>query len=804
MAKLPDIKYGAVQTLHSPRAAALPGKLRSVDAAVQAVDRGVSAIDKAVETEARLDAGRRFQEAQRDYTKRRSDLVLEYHTTDKPLENFQQELTTIRQDTFSQKMPQGGRTQKYFRPDMDAFETRASVDELNTFRELTESRSKFHLEVSSNNLVDSVRDDPGSALSAIDEFNYSLVGNGLGQEENRAFKAANTQAIMTEAIIQLVDEGKTTEAAALVSSKEFNDVPQKARLALEEVVTKATYSEMDDFVQETANNLLIGQGSMDDLQTALKATEVEVAAFGNLTEEQQGDLTKTSQGEMAFRYFQGQIEAGKTEDVMAALKTEEFSDILEPVQTQRLIASATGTASDIWSNRERVGLTRTVKGVIGSLGKPGVTSSDSILEAETALDRLEETWLRENEEPSRDFENLRIDLEGAKSDYRRRYRVFADPSTAVDIMRATQGSNDWRDRELRTEAIEAAAERSDLVAADVMQFKSDMGLVNLEPMPPADDPSHFKAHTLRSKDWDIVQGDEGPSASGPLTGTEAEVLARDLTQKDTEQLLLYAAQLTESQGEDYAIDVFNQMYDAGNTRVIPSAARAMVYGDPEAATTILQGQAWLDDPNSTFKPGDISKVRAEIVDQLGAAYGADPDMRDRAVSAILAHYTGVKTNTGAGFAYDGDQITASVNKVSPVFDFEGTSVVAPTPQTTQNDFTRWAASFTADTLPAMVDVNGNEIPAEDVRDGLYDGNILTSTRFNLVQVGPPGQYYIMDNRSFRGRGGANSNMGSLLMDADHPGNPVVLRYDPANTRSRYSTTRRGVRERGERERNEKP
>jgi hypothetical protein len=774
MAKLPDIKYGAVQTLHSPRAAALPGKLRSIDAAVQAVDRGVSAIDKAVETEARLDAGRRFQEAQRDYNKRRSDLVLEYHTTDKPLENFQQELTAIRQDTFSQKMPQGGRTQKYFRPDMDAFETRAAADELNTFRELTESRSKFHLEVSSNNLVNSVQDDPGSALAAIDEFNYSLVGNGLGQEENRAFKAQNTQAIMTEAISQLVDEGKTAEAAALTQHSSFDDVPQKARLALEEVMTKATYSEMDDFVQETANNLLIGQGSMSDLQTALKATEVEVAAFSNLTEEQQDDLTKASQGEMAFRYFQGQLMEGRVTDVKTALESGEYSDILTTAQTKQLMGAINSGQTGANVKGLQFRLSSRIEDTIRAAAEGTLLAPESWAQADADLEMYKQSYFVDGKtEPDTAWYALEKKLKDAKRRNNIQLETNANPQGTQAAIQASYGDRSTEAVNARTEYRTALVNRTTGLVTDPIGMARATGITIPGVLPPGAE-GHLESLVTRFGFHGAMVAEGGEETGGPLEPTELDTIVPLLNQMNTEQLLAYASGVVSAVGEENAIKMFDQMYDDNSMNVVPAAARLASFGLSGDATKVLAGEAILKRANTNIKPHDLTDVRTQIQQELKGAYGEDWRMYDRTVDAVVAHYAAsTMGDRGDGnFGINPERVSASVKAVTGgLVTAEGRTYVAPTPNTNEYQFGNWMRNFDASVIPPLADMNGTAIPAEDVRDGLYDGNIFTSTRFELVEAGPPGLYYIMDTRS-QSLGGT----GGLLFDGGRPGQYATIRY----------------------------
>lgn len=792
MAKLPEIRYGRpVQRLHSTKAAALPGQLRTIDAAVGAVRQGVSIIDKALETEARLDAGRRFQEAQRDYAQRRSDLVQEYHTTDKPLEGFHQELSTARREAFSGQMPKAGRTQKYYRPDTDAFETRAQADEQSVFIQLTESRSKLHLELSSNDLVNSVRENPDSALAAIEEFEVGLTNNGLGQETNRVYRAQHAQAIMTEAVSELLDAGDVAEAAALLETKAFDNVPQRARLALEEAVFKATFTSMDEYVQETANNLLIGQGDLAGLSAALLETEGQVAGLVNLTEEQASDLAKASQGELAFRYFQGQLIEGKVKVVNDALKTGEYSDILSPAQTKQLMAAMSSGRVGLNVKGTQVRLSREVSKIITAYDEGELMDESSLNQATAYLNQLEQSYYAAGKtEPDTSYYNLKEDLADAVKANAFQVATNANPPAASAALQGTYGDRSYEAVNKRKMIRDALAVHAAAVVTNPAQLHRQSG-GEVAPVLPVSDPKHLESLASRFNQHDgwVTQG--GAETGGPLEPGELTVLSETLNSMNTNDLLVYAQAVSATVGEDKAVVMFEQLFDDQNMNVVPVAARLAAFGLGGDATKILSGSATLQNADSNMKPADLRDVRAQIGEALRGAYGENYAMYNRTVDATVAHYTGtlIDPNNRGDFSHNPDLVTNSIKAVTGgILEVEGRSYVAPAPSVDSRQLKQWMAGFNANSLPALADSNGAAIPADQVRDQLYDGNMFTSSRFALVDAGSPGLYYIEDTRS-----AALGGTGGILWDADRPGQYATIRYNPSDTGRRAPTPQPQIR-----------
>ena len=176
MAKLPDINYvRAVPTLKSARAAALPGKLQSINAIAGGISKGASAIGDVVETKleqgAKLDATRRYHSAVRDHAQDRKDLVQDYHINGKTMEEFTQDYEALRvksMDTARKDI--GSRGARYLEPQMEAFHTAAALNGIKDFEALSESRAKMNIELSSRDIlagVDSSEESVDLAVAAI-------------------------------------------------------------------------------------------------------------------------------------------------------------------------------------------------------------------------------------------------------------------------------------------------------------------------------------------------------------------------------------------------------------------------------------------------------------------------------------------------------------------------------------------------------------------------------------------------------------------------------------------------------------
>ena len=220
--KLPDMNYSRnVPKLQSSKAAELPTQLRNINVAVQETRRLDNTVQTAIDNEARMDAAGRFQQMERDYITRRSDLLQEYHSTDKPLADYNTDIQALRQEVFTSGSESASmQTKKYLQPQMDSFDTQATVFEKETFLKLAESRNIMHVAKAAEGRLQNVYDDPNSALLMLEQGRAELDLSGIDKVKQEALYAEQSNTILATATERFLASDDVAGAVKLTETPE--------------------------------------------------------------------------------------------------------------------------------------------------------------------------------------------------------------------------------------------------------------------------------------------------------------------------------------------------------------------------------------------------------------------------------------------------------------------------------------------------------------------------------------------------------------------------------------------------------
>jgi len=807
MAKLPDINYNrGVPTLHSSKAAALPGKLREINAKVQGITAGVATgleiVDTAFEKEAKLDANRRYQRAQREFTEEHTALVQEYHTSNKPLDQFASDLDSLRRKSFDLAgKDMGARGDKYLGPKLDQFRSAITTSQVKTMQVLAESRSIQHMEMANQDNLAMLRDNPtsGGVVIALDNMDDMLVDNGLSTAQNQESRAKMTTGIFRETVSKMLLNGDYEAAIKLTKRAAWNDMPQASRLTLESAIHKESLTAIDTHTAEVSNALITGESTQlkkgEQLDTDVLWNEID--AIPGLIETNtllEGttaeDMARTSQGEMAYNYLFNQAKIGNEEQVRAELISGDYDKILSPAQTRALSAAAQEGAATKDMNRhiERAGLMYVVDQTATALVKDPTTSDTSVGAAFANLEAIAQSYYANGEAPPREVETARLRLVQAQADAHTTLDIWRDPGQASRHLSSIVG-NDPAAVHQRAVVEEAIESRAKHLATDAVTFADKIGM-DAPPLPAIGSENYAAALSHRFDVHTQLENTFGTDISGPLSAGEVDDLMVWLTQKGPDGVLAYAGSLQATVGYEGSDALWNQLNKTDDNSLLPVAGRMANRDMDVQATNMLIGEQWLNDSKSAFKPTELTKVKAGIREELGQAFGEDSLAAARHQKAALAYYTYLlgAPETRGDFSYDSGLAEAAVQAVTGgTLQMNGRTVVAPAKGVEQYDLDRWRDNLRGDSIPPVLDATGAIIPARDIEDGLDRTGF--GPRYQLVEQGTPGTYYIMDSRSLNAGGTA----GAFLYDGSEghkKGALATIRYNPTlsvnpRRRSRY-------------------
>jgi len=779
--KLPDIKPWAVPEFKSGKAAALPNQLRNINAAVQVVSGVTNKLQTVLDNEDKLDANRRFQRAQVDYMEEQSDLVQEYHTTDKPLTDFGADMRKLRDRTYTNARNEAsGRATKYLQGKLDAFEVKAAAVDVKTLTSLAESRSIMHIEKAHQDaltMVSKNRFATSEALAAMDE---NLTSNGLSTAYNQEQRTTQTAAILLESLRGHLAADDMTAAVKMPGTAAWQNMPQGQRLSMEAAIQKQSLEALDAHTQETANSLLIGGGDLSALQTELDKIPGMVENETLLEGKTADDSVQGYQGEMANWYFQGQLLSGEIDAVEDALKTGDYNQMLSTSQTKQLLAgivsarNASNTDKDLYKNGSRARSKNAVKEIITAYNEHPATTEASYNAAIIQLDGLMKDYTDHGDTIPEEVTTLRLRLDRARDDAAVTLSVWRDPGAATAHVARFSGDT-VEDRRQREVAQAALISRADALGTDAIEFVRELG-VPVAALPAPLTEGYLEALSLRIEQHAALLATYGDDISGPLSAGEADDLFTFLSMGSTEDEAAIAGAFNSELGQENSLKIWDQLATGEDTGIMPVVGRLSAQGRQGIAVSVRQGSDWLDTKGSSLRPDEITKVNAGIAEELGSAYGYGAGFYNRNSRAILAHYTtltGAPDNRG-DFSYNEDRMKQAVKDVTGgILEVNGQQFVAPVPGMHPAVMERWWDSLDETNLPAVADGTGKTIPAEELAKGIEPG--IFASRFTLVETGVPGKYYISDSRSLS-TGGTG---GGLLFEAGKKGPLATVTFDPS-------------------------
>jgi hypothetical protein len=329
--KLPDINFrrGAPE-LASPQAAALPNKLRALNAAQQGTRNVISTIDRAVENEARLNATQRLNAARRDYQAGLSELAKDYHVnTDKSPESMTGEIEALRSKVYGEaRKSVSGRAAGYLNQGLDSFRTQVQASELRLVQDVTESRTKLHL---SEQLQDSLLMANGdNAGMLLDDYNASVENSGLPAADRNRLLAEGGERYIKTVTNKLLENNETAAAYELTQTEAFKqldpDVQTDVRIAIRDTTLAATKQAVDAYAAAGVR----GQVSPEQVMDMVEGT---VGALHAVNDSEANEAIVAAQSEALFNVFTGMINRGDVDGVEKRLASGKFDAVLGAEQT---------------------------------------------------------------------------------------------------------------------------------------------------------------------------------------------------------------------------------------------------------------------------------------------------------------------------------------------------------------------------------------------------------------------------------------------------------------------------------------
>jgi hypothetical protein len=788
----------------SSQQAALPNKMRAANAMAAAGNRLGNELrqigaerERELDEDARLDAISRSNKMRRDHI-RRSTALNEMYQTDLslPLEKFHTDLDEARVASFKQATEGASpRVRKFLDPMLDTYSTEILPAEISSAQKLTTTRLMLRLDDRVTDAVSELRDMPGA---------WSEVAAGLKQEINAArlpedtrheLREAAEREVTAAALGGLIDAGELKEAEQLTQSGMFKRLPPEQQFNYAAKVKKAQIEELGAFTDELGNRLIVNNTDRD---TALNMVAREVRRVSALSGSQQDDLIRTTQGDMVFHHLNGLNMRGEFQQVMGLLNEVAYGDKLSVEQTTQLYSTAQsglkrGKEHAYKFNAELVSLDMRMDQLKKAVATNPFSSAEAVKEADELEQMGLEIFKAREDEPTASFIRGVAELKQAIGHATEERQLIARPHDMV-AMQARDRQSVEPDAALRYNRVtEILNKRRDAVATDVVDFHRRSG----GPLPALTgnvaDPSFPQALAeYYNTVLPVLDNTYGPNHSGALDAHQVDDINAQMERlNDSGTLFDWGAAVHNAMGQEQASRFFSQLAVGNDSTNLPYAmevaARKEEYST-DVAAEILRGSELLNSEGVAFTILERNRVEDKLRGIIGSALGdhfvGDNPYYHNAFNATMALYTSrMQRAAGPGREDGGIGLNTTVLKgavkdaIGEIIEISGTKMVVP-PGMKASHVKQWISQLPgSSSFPEVLDAAGNEIPADDLREGWYDNAFLTPDRFTLVPTGRRGEFYVMDLRGRTRDGKVNDHRGSLLWAKDHPDQLAVVRYE---------------------------
>lgn len=755
MAKLPEINYGGrVQPLQSGKAAALQGELQSINARTQAVREGVKIAENLFESEAKLDAQRRLNNAAREYQTRADQLAQDYHNDrDKPAEQYAQDVMNMRDEVFQKAGSNAsGRVAKHLNPKLDAFHTSVQGDEIESFKALTKSRELMNLQDIAQFQMEAMQEAPETWDVALDLYNQAVDDSSLTEVERRAAKAKFRDVVVTESITAMLTRGDVDAVVAIQETSAYKQLPPEVRGTLDSESYDAAIESLTEWNRTAANEAVNGNVEIDDLMPTVAR---RVASLDGLNGFEIDKETKRIQGDLVWRYGQGLLHDQNPEEVLRMLDSGEFNNVIDPDHNNQLrnaaeaMIKAAAEGKDLLINEKRAPLVGKLDAYAQEIEKNPILSDNgeafrAVYETYLALQR---SYVEKGQVVPAGVENKWYQIVQAHAAARETAQLMYDLPLARAIL---YSPTEFLDEEgwARRDRARAALQKADtMMATDAISFARDGWGWEIEQLPSPRDPAYGEALKARLATFRTIQGMGPGRVSGMFDETELNVLKGELVQMaGTGEFNQWVLQVTEAMGEN-AYEVFKQFKLDDEVSNLAVAGQMIAEGQGEAAKLVMSGQT------APLNIEDADKVRAEMEAMVGTAYGDQYVLHDQTlfnahIDAMMSYYRGRMNQSDfrGDRGFDRKLMEEAVNVVSGgILEVGGRQFVAPARNVTEQHFRSWMQALDSSNLPEMYTSSGSKVRDSDL-DREVENGYGFADRFTLEETGTPGEYYIRDNR----------------------------------------------------------
>ena len=321
--KLPDLRVNRpVRELKSSKVAQLPNQMRNISAGVQAAGTVASALDRVVESEATLDATRRMNNAQREYTKQAAALTQDYHTDrDKPLSDYGPALDSLR-ETILDEATAGA--DYYSRSKVSAasdnYRTQLKAHEVAAVTKLTESRMVMNLTVIARDNLRGVSEtgDVDFALNSYtDAVNATTLDATVKQDEIAKYNTA----VATSAVAFWTNEGDLENLTGFVDTEPFKQLSPEQQANVNASIVKSTGQILSEDFNKAQHQLAIGNWSPE---RGWEFVDSSIDSIQNIPPAVRDEMKEKARLDMGSTYIGGLLAAGQDQQVIDILTGSKY------------------------------------------------------------------------------------------------------------------------------------------------------------------------------------------------------------------------------------------------------------------------------------------------------------------------------------------------------------------------------------------------------------------------------------------------------------------------------------------------
>jgi hypothetical protein len=579
-------------------------------------------LDEAFESEAKLDANRRSNEAIRGYQEGLQHLTQNYHSDpDSSPEQYATDIDNLRERTFNNASSgAGGRAQKYLRPELDNMKTRIRPEEMRLIQGAVESKQLMHIQDQFKAGREAITMNASGVYDEIDAYAEQVNASSLDADKKREMIDNAKVSLSDQAIAGFGREKNLTGLNAFLESDIFNSLTLDQQEGVRKDVRTLSTEILTDNMEEHRIALMAGEVSIEQ---AMRQVTDDQERMPGYTEAQQAQLNDELLTQVTGDYFVGLINRKEFNTALTELKNPKLREHLDPDQYAKFLKAATDVKAAT-SNMFLTELGNNVASEIGRLGaglpaNPDIRTEVAAAAASAATESEKyrvaqmqgqlDIW----EEPSQEIaaaptmtNDQLMDLTDTAQE---RTKEYAGDNWKVQAT-ADNLVIDTASRHLAARSKDSntyAANFDENTKASWEKFKTTTDAMFADPNDETTSAAAVQYQLLRK---DISTAVVGYGFSEPVAGVPAdpEFVTRltSLLDSDMRADQTAGVELIRRVFGDDAMDIANQM--SGSDPVISSALAFGLYNRPNEQNVMIRGRQRVEQygDNIKFKPTHVT------------------------------------------------------------------------------------------------------------------------------------------------------------------------------------------------------